>query len=79
MQLVYFSVPAQIRWLEYVLGGARGKEGEKELQEEKENKIVRQASKFCHCPVVHASGIHMANSMPAKLHGLPKTYSAWTV
>lgn len=51
MQLVYFSVPAQLCWLKYTLGGAKGrkekgKKRERELQEEKEEQTVGQASNF---------------------------------
>lgn len=76
MQLVYFSIPLRSAGCNVFGRCKREGEREGELQEQKEDKTVRQASKFCHCLLVHVSSIPMANSMPAKLHGLPKNYSA---
>lgn len=56
-------------------GRCKGKEREREERREGITGVERRENcrtglQFCHCPVVHASSIHMATSMPAELHGL---------
>lgn len=56
-------------------GRCKGKEREREGRREGITGVERRENcrtglQFCHCPVVHASSVHMATSMPAELHGL---------
>lgn len=83
MQLIYFSVPAQICWLKYILGGARGKGREWEGSREGITGVERRQNcktdlQMLALPSGSRKRHPYGQQHASKLHALPKTYCAWT-